>query len=318
MQASARLNLMHDPQGHPLRDWLRLQPLAHGFKRLRDDFAQRLFLRMRPAELESFLRHNAHLEGHNIALIVAFEAPWALEWMLRAAAQHLEDATLVVCDNSRPGPLREEIRSTCARLGIAYLALPRNPTRHANRSHGRALTWIYHNVVRALRPARFAFLDHDLIPLQRVALFRHLGTQPFYGVANAGHAGWSLWAGYCAFDFAHVSGLPLNFLHDFPRGLDTGGRNWPMLYRHHQQAQLHFASLEYFDLVDPASGERQVVQWIDESWLHLFGTGYRDPKGVFGKRIAQAVELGLDVRELMKPPLNPPASPRATTGPATT
>jgi hypothetical protein len=143
-------------------------------------------------------------------------------------------------------------------------------------SHGVALTWIFHNLVRPLAPPAFAFVDHDLIPVSRFDIRRHLGDQPVYGARSDRRAfgTWALWAGYCAFDFARTGQLPLDFTTDQPLSLDTGGQNWHRLYRSIDPAQLRFADHrpELLELDD--GGGSIAIERIDE-WLHIGGVSHR-------------------------------------------
>jgi hypothetical protein len=165
----------------------------------------------------------------------------------------------------------------CARNGVPYLALPANATRHVNRSHGMAMTWVYYNVVRTIGPRIFGFIDHDLIPARPATIADKLAEQPVYGLVNVGKLGfWSLWAGYCFFEFGATKELPLNFLYDFSRDLDTGGRNWDSLYRQFDRSKMRVASSENVSMTVPAMANARQVQWVDRSWLHVGGVSYNE------------------------------------------
>ncbi len=85
---------------------------------------------------------------------------------------------------------------------------------------------------------------------------------------------WSLWAGYCFFDYAQTEGKSINFLYDFSRDLDTGGRNWNSLYRDLDPKQLRTASSENVSIRIPSIESPRLVQFIDENWLHIGGISY--------------------------------------------
>jgi hypothetical protein len=285
--------------------WLRLDPLVHGFKQVRNDLVLAAYLRRRPPGLDAFLAQVAALKPRVIAQVIAFEHPWALDWLLRSAARNLADAAVIVLDNSRNPARRIELERVCRERGAPYLALPPLRTRHVNRSHGMALSWAYRNVIDAVQPEIFAFLDHDLIPLDRIALRDDLGPQPFYGVLKSRRWGWHLWAGYSVFRFDAVRGRPLNFLYDFSRDLDTGGRNWRPLYRHHDPAGLRFAESR----ITPAWGVGprllQELEVIDGRWVHLRSIGYNDNWALgaeFFRKIEELTGAGMSLRELMQPP----------------
>jgi len=286
---------LRDLKDYSKKEWFRLKPLDHFLIQFCNDGLQHAFRACRPKSLTRFLQGAGHLEGGNICLIVAYEQPWTLDWLLRMAARYLSDTTLLVFDNSRRATARLDIERVCRDAGVAYLGLPPNPTRHPNRSHGMAMTWIFHNVVRKIRPRNFTFIDHDLIPMEKIELCGIAGDQPFYGLARVNKWGWSLWAGYCSYDFSAVHRLPLNFLNDFSRELDTGGRNWSCLYKNSDRVRMRFGSVRRIAVADPLDGTPRHIAVVDDSWIHLRGASYssgfsemRD----FYERIAKAADEG--------------------------
>ena len=258
-------------------EWLKLLPVKHALKQLRNDVWLAWYKNSRPSETNRFLGKHKYLAGKNIVLVTAFELPWVLNWLLQMAKRNLSDATVLVFDNSRDPAKRLEIEQVCKQNDVGYLALPANSTRHVNRSHGMAMTWVYHNIVRAINPGIFGFIDHDLIPVRKVSVADKLAGQPVYGLLNESGSGfWSLWAGYCFFDYAETKGKSINFLYDFSRNLDTGGRNWNSLFRDLDRRQLRFAISENLRLKDPSITNPRTVQFIDENWLHIGGISYSD------------------------------------------
>jgi hypothetical protein len=256
-------------------EWLTLLPLQHALKQARNDAWLAIYKKNRPVELDRFLANHIHLADKNIALVIAFEQPWALNWLLRMARRNLLDTTVLVFDNSRSDSKRTEIEQVCKQNNAPYLALPSNPTRHVNRSHGMAMTWVYHNVVRAIKPRIFGFIDHDLIPVRKVSIANKLKGQPVYGLLYVGKFGfWYLWAGYCFFDYAVTKGRSINFLYDFSRDLDTGGRNWNGLYRDLDRRQLRTATFENVSTKVPSINDPRLVQFVDRDWLHIGGISY--------------------------------------------
>jgi hypothetical protein len=276
-------------------EWLQALPLKHALKQARNDVWLAAYLRRRAPLLDDFLRRNAVQKGRDVAMVIAFEQPWALGWLLDMAARHLQGTTVMVFDNSRRPEARQEIARVCSERGAPYLALPENRTTHVNRSHGMAMSWVHANVVRRLEPRFFAFLDHDLIPVRPLSLAERIGDQAFFGLPVHSAWAWQLWAGYCIYDFRRVGQVPMNFLYDFSQGLDTGGRNWRGLYRHHVRDSLRFAASEDVGVRASASGLPTAVQIIDGRWLHIGGISYNDnfvPKIEFCQRLALAFERG--------------------------
>src|SRR5882672_7794416 len=141
-----------------------------------------------------------------------------------------------------------------------------------------AMTWVYHNVVRAINPRIFGFIDHDLIPVRKVSIADKLADQPVYGLLNQNKLGfWSLWAGYCFFDYAGTQGKSINFLYDFSRDLDTGGRNWNSLYRDLDRRRLRVAGTANVRMKVASIENPRLVQFVDEHWLHIGGISYNSP-----------------------------------------
>ncbi|HVY06716.1 MAG TPA: hypothetical protein VHB46_12135 [Burkholderiales bacterium] len=268
---------MRHPSEFTALEWLELLPLRHAAKQLRNDAWLSFYYSKRPAQLDAFLDSQSHLAGKSIAAVIAFEQPWALNWLLRMAKRNVSDTNVLVFDNSRDHAKRRDIERACNDNGVAYLGLPANPTTHVNRSHGMAMSWVYRNVIRAIRPRSFGFLDHDLIPVRKATVADKLENQPIYGLVNVGKFGfWSLWAGYSFFDFALTTGKSINFLYDFSRDLDTGGRNWNSLYRDIDRTTMRLAVSLQVEMSVPSLGISRPVQFIDRSWLHLGGISYND------------------------------------------
>ena len=256
-------------------DWLQMLPVQHALKQVRNDAWLAVYKNKRAEKLDPFLAEHEDLADKNIALVIAFEQPWALNWLLRMANRNVADMTVLVFDNSRNESKRIEIEQVCKRNKAPYLALPPNSSRHVNRSHGMAMTWVYHNVVRAISPRIFGFIDHDLIPVRKASIADRIADQPLYGLVNVGKFGfWSLWAGYSFFDYVVSKDKTINFLYDFSRDLDTGGRNWESLYRDLDRRNLRFASFDYVSTKVPGIDEPRKAQYVDGNWLHLGGMGY--------------------------------------------
>jgi hypothetical protein len=307
---------MRDLNHFSASEWLRLIPFKYAFKLTRNDVWLAIYKKLRPKSLDMFLRETKRLENRNVALVVAFEQPWALDWLLRMAQRNLTDTAVLVFDNSRRTAARLEIEGVCRNRGIPYLALPANPTRHVNRSHGMAMTWIFHNIVRAIKPRMFAFIDHDLIPVGKMELSERLGDQPFFGMLKTSPWAWQLWAGYCLFDFSVVGGLPMNFLYDFSQKLDTGARNWGCLYQNHDRDRLRFASSRNTEVRDPATGISRTMQVVDDRWLHIGSISYNDnfrSKAKFCENLAHALDQGIGWPQLCGDATAPFQESRGTT-----
>jgi hypothetical protein len=275
---------------------------VHGFKRARNLVVERTFRYLRPPGLERFVADHAHLASASVAVTIAYNAPWVVELLTRMARLKLV-SPLLVFDNSRSATAREEIERLCGERAVPYFALPYNPERHPCRSHGVAMNWVWYNVIRNWKTRVIGFLDHDLVPLQKVDFEALVRTQPVYGVLNQSAWGWNLWAGFSVFDVAAIDRCNPDFNNDVPRGLDTGGQNYTRVYCRLPFDQTVFADWRYEWIRDPAGSSVVPVNLVD-SWLHVGGAGFgdeRQSKGSpdFYRRLVRYVEEGGALSDLV-------------------
>lgn len=233
------------------------------------------YYKVKSAEYEQqFLKKNQHFKDKNVLVVIAFEQPKVLEWLFSLGTNNLKDFQLMVFDNSRNVEIRGVIKDLCDEWSIPYLSLPIIRSRHPNRSHGLAMTWVFHRIIKKIQPSNFGFLDHDMYPISPVCLMELIPPkQDFYGLLNESKDYWNLWAGYCFFKFSAVSDKPLNFLYDFSRGVDTGGRNWPNLYQAHDKIITKFASRRA-PMLTFGDNVQSKIQLIDDVWVHVGGVSY--------------------------------------------
>lgn len=214
-------------------EWLRLRPLSHGYKTALWNRIDRRFVRQPasdPAAMPALLKQ---LAGRNVVATIAWNSAWVIRWQLRFIERHLRNATFLVADNSTDPAARKAIAAICAEAGVAYVSLPPNPyqaSRHASRSHGLALNWVYRNIIRPVRPKAWGFFDHDLFPTAPFDPETRLRGQPFYGDLEVRPGGRYLWPGYCLFARAADERVRLDFRQDWFRELDTGGMNAGLLF----------------------------------------------------------------------------------------
>lgn len=221
------------------------------------------------------------LKNKAVVATIAFQQPWVIDWLLKMWGATVQDAILLIADNSKNKSIRDEIKAICARHGAPYIALPLNMTRHANRSHAMAMQWVYRNVFLDVQPDIFGFIDHDLIPIKRISIRQKLSSQPVYGLYRGGYVNrdgaraWNLWAGYCFFRFYDIANINLDFLYDFSLNLDTGGMNYHRLYKNIQRDKVKLAASTSRSC--KVSGfEDYNVQIVDEDWYHVGSISYND------------------------------------------
>jgi hypothetical protein len=280
---------------------LTLQPLKVFLKKLRNDLCLHIYLNRSAKDEDKFIAHCAQFKNKRVLLVIAFEQPKVLEWLLEACARNLSGFHILVFDNSRSRDFRTNTEEACKKYGVPYLGLPINRGRHPNRSHGVAMTWVYRRVVKKLEPSWFGFLDHDMIPVRKIDLGVLSESKICYGVINAKAYYWTLWAGYCFYNYSQVKDLPMNFLHDFSRNLDTGGRNWDCLYSKLDKNALNLAYRSNADVcVDPETKFR--VQLMDSDWIHIGGVSYNDtfqPREHFYERLVTELMNGRNFDDMV-------------------
>jgi hypothetical protein len=256
---------------YTFRDHLHFRPLSHAWKtwkyRRMDDRYMAL-----PAAGCDVADLHARIAGRNVLATIAFEDPEGLELHASLIRRNVRLDEHVIADNSRDADSLARNRAIADAHGALYLRLPENPwtARSDSRSHGISLNWLWHNLLKPGRPAAFGFVDDDLFPVEANDPFAPLARHPFCGDLRVAGPRWFLWPGYCFFRYDAVADKPLDFGLDWFIGLDTGGGNWDVLYRHVDPRLLpprpihQFAALEGVP-VKEAYFERR------GAWIHEVG-----------------------------------------------
>jgi len=272
---------------YSLADWRRLRPLTHGIKTLRYRAVDHLY-RRRPARAGDPAALARAIGGRQVLTTIAFADPEAIDWQARLLGHYLPRPLHLIADNSPEDASAAAIAAVAHDRGLPYVRLPRNPWRDASRSHGIALNWVWHNIIRPGRPEAFGFLDDDLFPTAADDPFEPLAFQDFYGVVREWGPRWFLWAGYCSFRFDRVADKALDFGQDWFKGLDTGGGNWRVLYRHVDRSRIREAGSRYVPFKDGVAMRDGPLQWCG-SWLHEIGAMGRSELQAEKRRVVAAL-----------------------------
>jgi hypothetical protein len=255
---------------YTVADWQRLRPLSHAIKTWRYRRTNQIYMK-RPAKAGNPAAVARTLGGRTVLVTIAFNDPEAIRWQVLLVRHYLPSVLHVIVDNSYDDQAAAEIEAISARSKLSYIRLPDNPWRAFSRSHGIALNWAWHNVLRPGSPKAFGFIDDDLFPTAPDDPFAPLEVQNFFGLVRQAGQRWFLWPGYCTFRFDAVKDEPLDFGQDWFIGLDTGGANWNVLYHHVDRGSLQEPQTvfkPYKEGVDILDGP---LQWCG-SWLHEVGT----------------------------------------------
>jgi hypothetical protein len=257
-------------QEYTLADWKRLRPLTHILKSRRYDLMNRLYVR-RAALGGNPLAIARMISGRNVLVTISFNDSEAIRWQTLLIRHYVPRALHIIADNSSDETAAREIMEVSARRALPYLRLPRNPWRSCSRSHGIALNWVWSNVLRLGMPRAFGFIDDDIFPTARDDPFAPLDSQDFYGVIREAGPRWFLWAGYCMFRFDAVKDKPLDFAQDWFAGLDTGGANWNVLYRHVERGALYQPPSAFTPYKAGIAVHEGPLHWCGP-WLHEVGS----------------------------------------------
>ncbi|PDQ19558.1 hypothetical protein CN311_18955 [Mesorhizobium sanjuanii] len=245
-------------------------------KSIRNRLVEGSFRSQGVAEGRGFAAHLQSTGSRNFCFSIAFNTPWVIDVLTRAWQLHASGMTLVVIDNSSRQPARKIIEDICRARGVAYFGLPRNRETNPNRSHGIAMNWTFHNIVRHLKPELFGFLDHDCFPVAAVDITKAMEAKVAYGsrwLAKRGLEGWFLWAGLCFFRFSSVEGLDMDFTPRFERGMDTGGGNWPLLYRQLDPGDVATVDRKAVSL--QLDGVQADYRMLGDIFFHVRGASHR-------------------------------------------
>ncbi len=255
-----------------MTDLLRLQPLVHSLKEYRYRRIDAAFL-VKPARGGDADELAAAVTAKNVLLTVAFEDPEILQEHLRLCKKYVSHDLHIVGDNSRDLSVVEANLRVADANGARHILLPENPWTARNagsRSHGAAMNWLWRNILRPGHPKAFGFLDHDLFPTAPDAPYALLENHDFHGDQRSAGVRWFLWAGYCFFNFEAIKGVDLDFGLDWFAGLDTGGANFEVLYKHADRATLPLREIVVVPALDGVEISRACFEWRG-SWIHEVG-----------------------------------------------
>ncbi|WP_296745238.1 hypothetical protein [Mesorhizobium sp.] len=260
------------PEGHDdfdisVEDWRRLNAAPKFRRRLRNRIRAFRFLREPAAETLMFNSEKAFSDA--VIASVAFNRPDVIEWQIHLVRRHVaESKAYVVFDNSSREDARRAIRDLCKRRHVPYVGLPKNRMM-VSASHGLALNWIVRNFISAFRPSLFGFLDHDIFPTAPFSVRRQMTGKLLYGRKRHDTptpGGWFLWPGFSFFDGCLPLGQ-MDFSPSYRFHMDSGGGNWPVLYRSIDLNKVRFAETRWLRFGQGRDEYSDYFLFLD-GWLH--------------------------------------------------
>ena len=145
-------------------------------------FLERLTLSKQPLKQIGLPQSNTSCQL--LITTIAFNNAELIQYQYELLKKNItDDYIYLVADNSADKEARVQIESFCRQNQVAYLSLPRNSLNKigGSYSHAMCLNYVYHHIVRTLRPEIFGYIDHDLFPVRKLSICNILSTQPVYG-----------------------------------------------------------------------------------------------------------------------------------------
>ena len=213
-------------------------------KNIRNNIVNKSYL-MKDLKFRSF-SFSSFENDQAVVFYIAFNKPLCIEIMIDCWNKFAHNTKLIVVDNSSDKKAKLKIRECCNKSSIDYIELPENPEWHPNRSHALAMNWVYYNIVQAIKPSLFGYIDHDCFPYTNFDLsgkmegFKVMGERRF---SSKKLKSWNLWAGFCFYDRTFIADRIVNFTHSIELGLDTGGGNWHSIYIDLDELDAAFSSV---------------------------------------------------------------------------
>lgn len=223
---------------------------------------------------------NCQPQSEFLLISVAFNNPIVVAQQIRLLRKYVLDSfQCIIVDNSSVKSIRHEIFSLCKKNNTGYVSLPHNFYSKSN-SHGLALNWAYHHLVKSIKPAYFGFLDHDIYPVREHRIVPILRKQFFYGKKEEVESIWYLWPG---FFFAQTSLLD-SVNPDFKPGafqgtqLDTGGLLYSSLFKNTDVSNYQFPATLFQQLREGNDISSDMLEYFfiegEQSWVHTANGGY--------------------------------------------
>lgn len=229
----------------------------------------------------------SRLQSHSMILVtVAFNNPELIKAQIKALNSKLtDDYLLVVCDNSSLPKAREQIKVDCQELNTIYQTSHKVTAKFANSaSHGKALDWIFGQILPVSDCKWIGSLDHDIFPRTKTSLEKKIQKALCYGLRQERGDKWYLWPGFQLFRAKVLKNSKFSFMP--ASGLDTGGANWNWIYSKLPKHKVIFANQSYRQLVQksgkasllPLTKQEQKEQLVEsdnlvevlDDWNHFF------------------------------------------------
>jgi len=202
-----------------------------------------------------------------------------------------EKFSIEVFDNSDNAEAAASVSYHASRLGVHYTRV-RAGTGDASWSHSFAANFAW--AVLQGKYDRFAFFDHDLLPVKDFSVAEILGNKPLAGLAQD-KAHKYFWPGCFMFDSLRIADIELiNFS---PRpGLDTGGELHKVIDHFGQEQCVWFDEAYHQNPHFPNGQYNYYTMLYKETFMHFVNASNWNPVEGQQERLNSLINIA---RELM-------------------
>lgn len=237
-----------------------------------------------PVDCDNYGYNNQPVNETDI-YVITFNEPDFVRYQIKTLRKFFKDPfNLIIVDNNNwlHPEGSAEVLNICMEEGVIYLKAPDNhyqgkdffdPTLKL----GTTLSWIFANCVKKRSPKYFGFLDQDCFLIKDFRIVPILDKVGMYGLVSHGvNDSWNLHVTFNFFRFNFVSHLLLDFRAGWENHLDTGGKNWDILYKDYSYKDYELKNVAYryakYD-VEPKSN-RNLYEIAEETWYHMGGSSH--------------------------------------------
>ena len=250
-------------------------------------------------QIEPFFSSDYDVPVNMDLYTVSFNNPKIIEYQIRLIKKNIiGNYRYIVCDNSNKEYEANLIKEVCKKYDITYIRVSINTPSGMSDSHGRALNWVYNNVIKK-RQNNFGFLDHDIFPIKEIEIEKYLSDSDIKGVVQNRNKIWYLWPGLSFYKYDYVKDKKLNFrryrlFNIFKyKNVDTGSGNWIPLYKNYPVNGVDIPRYSYINIVNKEDtdwskvcGDNSYIQkniseiFDGNRWFHsLCGSNWIDTDG---------------------------------------
>jgi len=204
---------------------------------------------------------------------------------------------LIVVDNNSGlhENVSREVLDLCVREEIIYIRTPdnyyQNPgTFDPTMKLGTTMNWLYLNCAKKRKPKYFGYLDHDCFLVKDFDVRPYLDEKGMYGYVSRSkiNDSWNLHVTPNFYRFDFVEDLVLDFRASHEDQLDTGGKNYKILYKNLNPDDYEIDHKGYFFTEENTvrQGSCQHYETFDNCWYHMLNSSHDQLAGEGQYKIA--------------------------------